>query len=69
MKDVYSNGQVLFEDKHFQDHIEHHVPVQIYYQNCHKDIGFVERYTPSFIKVNRTYYYRHVYTFISRPGY
>jgi hypothetical protein len=45
------------------------VPVQIYLDRMHKDIGYVQRYTHSFIKVNSTYYNRGLYTFISRPGY
>lgn len=66
---MYSNGQHISEDRHFQDHLEHEVPVQIYYAESHKDIGFVERFTPSFIQVNRTCYIRSLYTFVSRPGY
>jgi hypothetical protein len=66
---MYSNGQMISEDRHFLDHIEHEVPVQIYLEAQHRDIGFVERITPSFIKVNSTYYNRHLYTFVSRPGY
>jgi hypothetical protein len=63
------NGKLLMHDSHFQDHLEALVPVQVYYQNKHKDIGFVEYYTSNFIKVNNTFYNRFLYTFISRPGY
>ncbi|AHD07641.1 hypothetical protein ERICII_03966 [Paenibacillus larvae subsp. larvae DSM 25430] len=66
---MYDNGQPLLQDCHFQDHIEAEVPVQVYYQNSHKDIGFVRYYTTNFIKINNTYYSRHRFTFISRPGY
>ncbi|MDF2720937.1 MAG: hypothetical protein K0Q59_612 [Paenibacillus sp.] len=66
---MYSNGDAISEDRHFQDHIEHQVPVQIYLEQLHRDIGYVERVTHTFIKVNSTYYNRELYTFISRPGY
>ncbi len=66
---MYTNGQPLNHDQQFKDHIEHEVPVQVYFKNNHKDIGFVEYYTTSFIKVNNIYYNRAIYTFISRPGY
>lgn len=66
---MYQNGQPLFEDSHFQDHFAAYIPVQVYYQGMHKDIGFVEYYTSYFIQVNNTFYNRHLYTFISRPGY
>ena len=66
---MYSNGDKISEDRHFQDHIEHEVPVQIYLEHYHRDIGFIERFTPSFIKVNSTYYNRKLFTFVSRPGY
>ncbi|MOA64880.1 hypothetical protein D3C78_1910800 [compost metagenome] len=66
---MYSNGQSLIHDFHFQDHFEAGIPVQVYYQNMHKDIGFVEYYSLHFVKVNNILYNRHLYTFISRPGY
>jgi len=66
---MYDNGQTLTQDLHFQDHLEACVPVQVYYQNSHKDIGFIEYYTTHFIKVNNIFYNRFLYTFISRAGY
>ncbi|MNH88551.1 hypothetical protein D3C73_410610 [compost metagenome] len=66
---MYRNGQSLVDDTHFQDHFEADIPIQIYYQSVHRDIGFVEYYTLHFIKVNNTLYNRHLYTFISRAGY
>ncbi|MEI7027677.1 hypothetical protein [Paenibacillus sp. y28] len=66
---MYRNGQNLTEDLHFQDHLEHEVPIQIYLGVNHKDIGFVEQYSGIFIKVNNTFYRRDYFTFISRPGY
>lgn len=66
---MYDNGQKLTHDHHFQDHVDASVPVQVYYQTAHKDIGFVEVYSTHFIKVNNTFYNRTLHDFISRPGY
>jgi len=66
---MYQNGQSLSSDHHFQDHIEASIPVQVYYQNLHKDIGFIDVYSPHFIKINNTFYNRTMHVFISRPGY
>lgn len=66
---MYLFGQRLTRDLHFQDHYEHEVPVQIYDDKQHKDIGFIQAYSHHFIKVNNTFYNRTMYTFISRPGY
>lgn len=66
---VYIHGEALNQDLHFQDHIDCHIPIQAYCNNKHVDIGFVERYSSSYIKMNGTYYSRNNYTFISRPGY
>jgi hypothetical protein len=66
---MYLNGQQLTLDHHFQDHIDASIPVQVYYQNLHKDIGFVEVYTSHFIKVNNTFYSRNMHEFLSRAGY
>lgn len=66
---MYLNGQQLTEDRHFQDHIIHEVPVQIYLDKNHNDIGFVEKVSSHYVKMNNTFYSRNIYTFISRPGY
>jgi len=66
---MYLHGQQLTEDSHFQDHIDAEVPVQVYYQNLHKDIGFIEMYNRHFVKINRIFYSRKKHTFVSRPGY
>ncbi|MFS0836376.1 hypothetical protein [Paenibacillus sp. 1P03SA] len=66
---MYDNGQQLYQDDHFQDHLEAEVPVQVYYLNSHKDIGFVYHYSSHFIKINNTFYNRGMFTFVSRPGY
>ncbi|MFC0216127.1 hypothetical protein ACFFK0_27400 [Paenibacillus chartarius] len=66
---TYGNGELLHEDRHFYDHVEYQVPVQVYCQGIHRDIGYVEYYSEFFIKVNNTYYNRKMFTFVSRPGY
>lgn len=66
---MYSNGQALCEDLHFWDHVAAEVPVQIYHEGQHSDIGFIENFNPRFVKINNIFYRRDHYTFISRPGY
>jgi len=66
---MYSNGELIFADFHFNDHCEHQVPVQIYWGREHSDIGFVEQYSQGFVKVNNVFYNRMQFTFVSRPGY
>ncbi|WP_223298917.1 hypothetical protein [Paenibacillus darwinianus] len=66
---IYINGQHLFEDRHFLDHIEHEVPIQIYCEREHSDIGFIEQFSADYVKVNNVFYNRDQFTFISRPGY
>ena len=65
----YENGQRLYEDRHFQDHIDHGVPIQIYLDGVHQDIGFIERFNRHSVRVNNMNYDRRRFTFISRPGY
>jgi hypothetical protein len=65
----YENGQRLYEDRHFQDHIDHGVPIQIYLDGVHQDIGFIERFNRRMVRVNHVNYDRKRFTFISRPGY
>ena len=66
---VYLNGQPLFEDRHFLDHIDHEVPIQIYWDKEHTDIGFIESFCEDYVVVNQVLYNRRQFTFISRPGY
>ncbi|WP_219834710.1 hypothetical protein [Paenibacillus sp. R14(2021)] len=66
---MYVNGQLIFDDLHFQDHHECNVPVQVYWGQEHHDIGFVEYFSPSYIKMNNVFYSRKQFTFVSRPGY
>jgi len=65
----YENGQILALDKHFLDHMDHEVPVQIYSNNEHSDIGFIELFCEDYVKVNNIPYNREAFIFISRPGY
>ena len=66
---MYLNGQMIYDDRHFQDHMQFGVPVQIYHGKIHSDIGLIEYYGKEFVKVNNIFYSRKQFTFISRPGY
>lgn len=66
---MYQNGESLTKDDHFRDHINHHVPIQVYWDNHHQDIGFIDEYTEKFVRIQRTVYIREHFTFVSRPGY
>ncbi|MFD2611549.1 hypothetical protein [Paenibacillus gansuensis] len=66
---MYFNGQVLTADQHFDDHRTHEVPVQVYYEERHHDIGYIESICPAFVRINNIFYNRTLFTFISRPGY
>lgn len=66
---VHRFGEELSEDSHFQNHLDCGIPVQVYYNGKHADIGLVESVTSQYVKINDIYYARHLFTFISRPGY
>jgi hypothetical protein len=66
---MYVNGQALSEDQHFLDHIEQKVPVQVYFEELHQDIGYVNELSGHFIRVNGTLYNRELFQFVSRPGF
>jgi hypothetical protein len=66
---VYMNGQMIYDDRHFLDHMYSEVPVQIYYGRRHSDIGLIEYYGKEFVQVNNIFYNRKQFTFVSRPGY
>ncbi len=66
---MYLNGQMIYDDRHFKDHMVSGVPVQIYHGKIHSDIGFIEYYGKEFVKVNNIFYSRKQFTFVSRPGY
>lgn len=69
LAEVYVNGQRLHKDRHFKAHIIHGVPIQIYLDNVHQEIGFIERFTKHYVRINNVDYDRTRFTFISRPGY
>jgi hypothetical protein len=66
---MYLNGQMLYDDRHFQDHMEMELPIQVYCKQKHSDIGFIDYYGKEFVKVNNIFYSRKQFTFVSRPGY
>jgi hypothetical protein len=66
---VYLFGQTITCDVQILDHIEHEIPIQIYSEFTHTDIGYIDDYSENFVKVNQTYYCRRQFTFVSRPGY
>ncbi|MBP2119352.1 hypothetical protein J2Z45_002945 [Cohnella lubricantis] len=66
---MYMNGQIIFDDDHFLDHMDAEVPIQVYRGRLHKDIGFIEYYGKEFVKVNNIFYSRRQFIFVSRPGY
>jgi len=66
---VYSFGQKLNGDGQFCDHVEHKIPIQIYLEHHHKDIGFIENFSADYVQVNQTNCSRKQFTFVSRPGY
>lgn len=63
------HGELITQDPDIEEHILAKIPVQIYLQDEHEDIGFIDAYTSQFIKMNQVCYNRNMYTFISRPGY
>lgn len=66
---MYMNGQLIFDDRHFMDHMYSEVPIQVYHGRHHSDVGLIEYYGKDFVKVNNIFYNRKQFTFISRPGY
>lgn len=66
---MYNNGEHLLDDRHFRDHVDHHIPVQVYIGNDHRDIGYIVEYSSHFVRINNILYSRYYYRFVSRPGY
>lgn len=66
---MYTFGQKLIKDLHFYHHLWYKVPVQIYLNQVHEDIGFIQSYNEQYIRMNNTRYSRNDYVFLSRPGY
>ena len=62
-------GAILTLQRHFQYHIQYAVPVQIYKENVHVDIGVLTAVDEGFVELQGTLYNRSLFTFISRPGY
>ncbi|WP_223069032.1 hypothetical protein [Paenibacillus caui] len=62
-------GSELVLDSHFREHLEHHIPVQIYFRGIHEGIGRITGYNRFFVEIEGTLYNRKSYSFISRPGY
>lgn len=62
-------GQKLVHNIHFRDHMANKIPVQVYRFGVHIDIGYIQGYTKTFVKINGLYFHRSLYVFISRPGY
>jgi len=63
----YINGQLIYEDRHFKDHMLAGVPVQVFLGSMHGDIGYIEYYGRDFVKVNNYFYCRKQFSFVSRP--
>lgn len=61
--------QRLTHHGHFQYHMKHSIPVQVYEQGHHLDIGLITTVDAHFVEIEGTLYNRSSYTFISRPGY
>lgn len=68
-QELYWNGQQLYEDQHLMDHIDSDVPVQVYCNGEHSEIGFIEQFCADYVKINNVFYSRKQFTFVSRPGY
>lgn len=66
---MYTFGQRLVLDVHFHDHMAHEIPVQVYRAGIHIEIGYIQGYTKSYVKINHLYFRRDLYLFVSRPGY
>lgn len=66
---MYFFGQTLVKDIHFLDHMMHGIPVQVYRQGVHQDIGYIRGISRDYIKVGDYYYSRCLHRFVSRPGY
>lgn len=62
-------GEILTSQRHFQYHIQHAVPVEIYKGSVHIDIGILTAVDEGFVELQGTLYNRSLFTFVSRPGY
>nr|WP_138496099.1 hypothetical protein [Paenibacillus pinistramenti] len=62
-------GSELIHDFHFEKHLKQSVPVQVYFEGIHEQIGLITAYDSYFVEVEGTLFNRKLFTFISRPGY
>ncbi|MBP2002703.1 hypothetical protein J2Z69_003812 [Paenibacillus shirakamiensis] len=62
-------GAELTQDSHFQDHLDHAIPVQVYRMGNHVDIGWIKDFDQHAVLIGDTLYKRSAYVFTSRPGY
>ncbi|GAB6928019.1 hypothetical protein JCM10914A_20020 [Paenibacillus sp. JCM 10914] len=61
--------QKLTHHSHFQYHMKHGIPVQVYELGCHINVGLITAVDTYFVELEGTLYNRSSFTFISRPGY
>ncbi|MUG68791.1 MULTISPECIES: hypothetical protein [Paenibacillus] len=61
--------QRLTHHSHFQYHMKHAIPVQVYERDCHVDVGLITAVDPNFVEIEGTLYNRQTFVFVSRPGY
>ncbi|MCQ4088956.1 hypothetical protein [Saccharibacillus sp. JS10] len=66
---MYEFGALLKDNRHFYDHMNAGIPVEIYHQDVPVDIGLVTGIHESFIEIGQALYHRGRYVFLSRPGY
>ncbi|MFP4978589.1 hypothetical protein ACE6ED_24495 [Paenibacillus sp. CN-4] len=62
-------GEVLTLHRQFQYHIEQGIPVEVYRDGVHVDIGLLTAVDTHFAELQGTLYNRSRFTFVSRPGY
>lgn len=62
-------GSELTLDVHFRQHLQHHIPVQVYLDGKYAGIGRVTGYDASFVEIGGILYNRSAFSFVSRPGY
>ncbi|NMO97743.1 hypothetical protein [Paenibacillus lemnae] len=64
-----NDKQMLTHHSHFQYHMKHEIPVQVYEQGIHISLGCITAVEPQFVEIEGMLFNRNSYTFISRPGY
>ncbi|MBO2945943.1 hypothetical protein JJQ72_18345 [Paenibacillus sp. F411] len=60
---------MLTHHSHFQYHMKHGIPVQVYDQGVHITLGCITAVEPQFVEIEGAVYNRNCFTFVSRPGY